>query len=682
MALCIDIIFQCLYGTCSFFFLSFLLSVFLMMSTGLVSLPLELLIHLNEYLDSPRDRAALCLVARPLSAVFRDLVFHTVELHSPDQLIQVCGHLARRPSVFPSIRHLSINLEFAGACPYSGFVQYCSGLTRLTLGERFWVSAQPSPSESPWGEMTVDLDSYPQMPKLRCLEVDCKHAYGVDDLFPLLAKCPGLQEFRCRRILWLTMPTDMNHVHRLCPLLTTVGLDHKNAVSNLTDFLPAPYTADENDNGYTLKMRSFDFFHDGLWDDFVPWLGYMAEKYRGLTTLKLSMVPTWTNSLHHNDTVHVGHVLAAVRGFAALPHLMSVSFHHVWWAKDFFRCRINHIGPQAPLTQVTLLLLDTNETSLTGQERWDKTFHLFAVSDAAHVRSLTVSLQPRQLMKPLRLAHRLVRLTLVSSKPMEEAIDPRLFLSFCPSLRTLVIEGARLALDPIQHKGADPSSIVVSLPFRHLLEHLALTRCVFSNAVPAAMARLCLALRTLALTDSLLQPESPLSTSVSSLHLCFPSHALRSIRLHQVCLYIPLFRNPIVFVTIRQQLASTSSDEDTGGFLTKRPGEQQRTTYSFQLSRIRDYRVRRHEDNGEDRFMQDSRVSSVRRLQDYEIDYYRGTGVPFPTTEDELLRKRQKRSPANQNQQERLPRIMSGHLLVDVAAVTELLIDGKWIVLR
>jgi hypothetical protein len=505
------------------------------------------------------------------------------------------------------------------------------------------------------------------MPKLRCLEVDCNHAYGVDDLFPLLDKCSGLQEFRCRRLLWLTMPSDMDHVHRLCPLLNTVGLDHKNAVSNLTDILPftAPLN-DDDDNGYTVMMRSFDFFHEGLWDDFVPWLGYMEKKYRGLTTLKLSIESTWTNPLQHNDTVHVGQVLAAVRGLATLPHLASVSFHQVWWAKDFFRCRINHIGPQTPLSQVTLMLLDTTEASLTGQQRWDKTFHLFAVADASHVRSLTVSMQPRPFMKPLRLAHHLVRLTLVGSKTMLETMDPRLFLSFCPSLRTLVLVSTYLDLDDLyQKEDTHPSSVLVSLPRRHLLEYLTLSRCVFPNRVLAAMARLCLDLRTLVLTGCLVQPESPLS--VSSLDLCF--HALRTIRLHHVYFYNHQYRNPIAFVTLRQQPCIST------GVPTKRLGEQQRTAHSFQLSRIHDHRIHRtHQDE------QPVSVPSVRRLENHEIAFFQAAGVPFPTTADGLLPKRQKVLCANRPQ-DNPARIMGGHLLVDVAAMTELFIDGKWLVL-
>ncbi|CAO3591798.1 unnamed protein product [Absidia cylindrospora] len=501
-------------------------------------LPFEILVIINQHLTN-QDRFQLCLVNRSMNDFFKNYLFYSLTFHTTEQVISSCRRLSLEPHLFWKITSLSINVPFSKQCPYSRFLAFCQNLKVLIIGEDFWESMDDSfvhgiDADDADEDMQVDLDSYPTIPTLLELDIDCSYTYGIDDLLVLFTKCPNIKRLTLRRLLLMAMPSDMEQVHAICSDLEYLTLDHKNAARLAPPLLfgTAHLRRLEALTTISTTMKHLTIFHNGLWDEFTPWIYYVADKYPRLESLDISIVPTWRNNHGQTDSVNVARIESAIRVLVnSCQSLDSVRFENVWWASSFFRYRFNKDNSRRQgakkLRRVSVV------ADHVGSKIATTTFNLISVGVLATVNSLDLSFHTEGMTTPplcmfqsLREARMLTDLRL--STPVNRTTTTSIlwFLEFCPALRSLVLDSSSVDVHLNDDRWMEKRKRQTVTP-TYQLARFTLTKCIFTNDIFDYLAKTCPDLIQISLTTCLLH-RSP------SLRLWFPDHVFRSISLNHV----------------------------------------------------------------------------------------------------------------------------------------------------
>ncbi|ORZ19449.1 hypothetical protein BCR42DRAFT_409792 [Absidia repens] len=502
------------------------------------AVPFEILAMINQHLNN-QDRYQLCLVNRSMNDFFKNHLFYSLTFHTTEQVISSCRRLSLEPHLFWKITSLSINVPFSKQCPYSRFLTFCQNLKVLIIGDQFWESMDDSyvdgiDADDADEDMQVDLDSYPAIPTLLELDIDCSYTYGIDDLLVLFAKCSNIKRLTLRRLLLMVMPSDMEQVHAICSDLEFLTLDHKNAARLAPPLLfgtehlrrLGPLTT------ICTTMKHLSIFHNGLWDEFNPWIYYIADKYPRLQSLDVSIVPTWRNNHGQTDSVNVAPIESAVRVLVNSCQLLnSVRFENVWWASTFFRYRFNKYNSRkqdAPVLRRVSVAADH-----VGFKIATTTFNLISVGVLPTVNSLDLTFHTEGMTTPplcmfqsFREARVLTDLRL--STPINRTTTTSIlwFLEFCPVLRSLVLDSNSIDVHLNDDRWMEKRKRQTVTPIYQLV-YFTLTKCIFTNDIFDYLAKTCPDLIHISLTTCLLH-RSP------SLQLWFPDHVFRSIFINHV----------------------------------------------------------------------------------------------------------------------------------------------------
>ncbi|ORX54505.1 hypothetical protein DM01DRAFT_1335639 [Hesseltinella vesiculosa] len=696
-----------------------------MPQTGLLSLPVEVIIEVNQWMEK-RDRMECCYVSRQTRRLFQPLLVTTIHIRNIVQLYLLQDQLLASPWLADNVQQIEINMSPINATQFSVFLHLIPRLQTLILGAPFWSSFFHRQQHIQHN----NFDMYTPMVYLTSLYLECAELEAIDDVLPLLRKCGHLKSLACMSLLRTTLPQEMEMVHEACPCLESVYLDHRRAI---VDALGEPEMDAVLDMQLvrqpSLTLTSFGLFHNGLWDDAVPWMHYWAAKYPNLKKLTISFHPSWFDHSGYHDLIDIHALEDAIALFLdACLLLTSLTLENVCWADKVFRHlfgqqldgqvhdRVSAISPATPACQ---RLRHLHMTSRTGVSDCCMGLMVLTVGYALRALDLTMyldSVLPNSRIRnhnllfwrDLHQCRCLTTLNLTVYMPRKDALGLFWLLLSCPHLTTLSV--SHCILDWLSN-GYRYARTLDS----HPLLRLNLDHSTVSNHSLRQLGQICKQWCALDMYLSIV-----CCGHSEGLVLDFPSHRFRSIRLCHVRLFVQDQLLKILgFVTVRRWQKTNSHPTsmlardgrpassaptlapDGPGMRTRQQAALERSkafvikvksariSHNLQLSPIiinRGHNLAASSfGQGSVDFQRYEFADDVKWLSSTYVHYYRSCGIGLPTAhdfplvpsydEDSALEKFKvldtHPSEAHEN----------GHLLINVYSLSELKINGKWVIL-